>query len=129
MSEPIVYVDTSEIREGKLPQLKAAMNELVQFVDANEPQLISYEFYLNHSGTRMTVVAVHPDSASMELHMKVAGPAFRRFADLIDLLSIDVYGPLGENPLKRLQQKAQLLGRGTVAVHQRHAGFTRFRVR
>jgi hypothetical protein len=93
MSEPIVYIDTSEVRQGRLPEVKAAMNELAEFVDLNEPRLISCEFYLGENGTRMTVVAVHPDSASIEYHMEVAGPAFRKFADLIDLLRIDVYGP------------------------------------
>lgn len=41
MSEPIVYVDNSEIRDGKLEELKTALNELVEFVEANEPQLIA----------------------------------------------------------------------------------------
>jgi quinol monooxygenase YgiN len=72
MSEPIVYIDTSEIREGKLEELKTAINELVKFVEANEPRLIGYNVYLKEAGTRMTVIHVHPNSASLELHMKVA---------------------------------------------------------
>jgi hypothetical protein len=129
MSEPIVYIDTSEIRAGKLPQVKAAMKELAALVEANEPRLISYEFYLGQNGTRMTVVAVHPDSASMEFHMEIGGPGFRKFADLIDLLRIDVYGAPTDRVLKQLQQKAMMLGNGTVAVHERHAGFARFGTR
>ena len=42
MSQPIVYVDTSEVRPGRLEELKAAMNDLARFVQANEPQLIAY---------------------------------------------------------------------------------------
>jgi hypothetical protein len=38
MSQPIVYVDTSEVRPGRLEELKAAMNDLARFVQANEPQ-------------------------------------------------------------------------------------------
>ena len=79
MSEPIVYIDTSEIRAGKLEELKTAMKELVKFVEANEPRLIAYNVYLEEDGTRMTVVHLHPDSASLEFHMKVAGPAFPKF--------------------------------------------------
>jgi quinol monooxygenase YgiN len=129
MSVPIVYIDTSEIRQGRLPEVKVAVNQLAEFVEAHEPQLISYEFYFSENETRMTLVAVHPDSASMEFHMEVAGPAFRKFADLVDLLRIDVYGPLTDKSLKQLQQKAQLLGNGTVTVHEKHAGFIRFRAR
>ena len=126
MSEPIVYVDTSEIRAGKLEELKSAMNELVKFVETSEPSLIAYNVYLNEEGTRMTVVHVHRDSAALEFHMKVAGPAFPKFVQLIKLLSIDVYGKLTDDLLERMRQKAQMLGNGTVLMHERHAGFARF---
>jgi hypothetical protein len=125
MSEPIVYIDRSEIREGKLEELKAAIDELVRFVEANEPQLISYAFYLNEAATRMTVIAIHPDSASLALHMSVAGPLFRRFRDFIRMSAIEIHGPLDEALLDQLRQKAGMLGSGTVLSHRRHAGFTR----
>ena len=81
MSDAIVYVDTSDVREGALEELKTAMKELVDFVEANEPRLMAYNVYFSDDGTRMTVVHVHPDSASLEYHMEVAGLAFRRFVD------------------------------------------------
>ncbi len=129
MSEPIFYIDSSEILEGKLEKLKAAMNELVQFVEANEPQLISYNFFLSEDDTRMTVVAIHPDSASMEFHMEVAGPAFRKFTEFIKLSKIEVYGKVSDKVLDQLRQKAQMLGSGTVVVHKLHAGIARLGTR
>jgi quinol monooxygenase YgiN len=128
MPQPIVYIDASEIQEGKLEELKTAIKELLNFIEANEPRLIAYNVYFNEDGTRMTVVHVHPDSASLEHHMNVAGPAFRRFVQFVKLLTIDVYGEPGEHVLAQLRQKAQLLGSGTVLVHDLHAGFTRFRM-
>lgn len=129
MSGSIVYIDRSEIREGKLEQVKAAISELVDFVAANEPQLLSYHFYVNGDGTRMTVVAVHPDSASLEFHMDVAGPVFRKFTQLIDLSAIEVYGEVSDAARKRLQEKAQMLGRGAALAHEPVAGFSRFAAR
>ena len=129
MSEPIVYVDTSEIQAGKLEELKTAMKELVKFIEANEPRLIAYNVYFEEDGTRMTVVHLHPDSASLEFHVKVAGPAFPKFMQFIKLLTIDVYGKVSDNLLEQMRQKAQLLGNGTVIVHELHAGFGRFAVR
>ena len=125
MSQPIVYVDTSAIREGKLTELEAAMNSLAAFFEANVPQLISYAFHLDGERTQMTVVAVHPDSASLEFHMDVGAAEFRKFADLIDLVRIEVYGRVSDAVLKRVHQKAQMLGRGTVTVHDFYAGFAR----
>ena len=129
MSEPIVYIDSSEIREGKLKELKTAMNGLVEFVEANEPRLIAYNVYFKEDGTRMTVFHVHPDSASLEFHMKVAGPLFPKFAEFIRLLTIDVYGKPSDDLVEQMRQKAQMLGNGTVLVHELHAGFARFGVR
>ena len=125
MSGPLVYVDTSEVLEGALERLKKAIAELVDFIDANEPQLVSYSVYLSDDGSRMTVVHVHADAASLDYHMEVAGPAFRPFADLVTLSSIRVYGRPSEQALERLHEKARLLGGNTVTVHDQHAGFSR----
>src|SRR5215211_1966672 len=64
-SEPIVYIDHSDIREGSLDELKAGVQRLVDFIDAREPQLITYGFYIDDDAATMAVVAVHPDSASL----------------------------------------------------------------
>jgi len=123
--QPIVYVDTSVVRAGKLDQLKAETKGLVAFIESRVPQLISYGFFFDGKEQHMTVVAVHPDSASLAFHMDVGASEFRKFADLIDLLKIDVYGPIDESVQSRLHDKARMLGRGTVTVHELHAGFAR----
>jgi quinol monooxygenase YgiN len=127
MSGSLVYVDTSEVRDGALEKLKKAIAELVEFIDANEPQLIAYSVYLSDDGSRMTVVHVHSDAASLDYHMDVAGPAFRPFAELVKLSSISVYGRPSEEALDRLHEKARLLGGERVIVHDLHAGFSRLR--
>ena len=95
----IVYVDTSDVREGALEELKAGMKELVEFVEANEPLLLAYNVYFSDDGARMTVVQVHSDSPSLEYHMEIAGPVFRRFVELVTLKSIHIYGEPSEKLL------------------------------
>lgn len=125
MSEPLVSIDVSEIHEGKLESLKVAMKDLVEFVDTNEPEPIAYHVYFDDHGTRMTVFQIHPDSASMEFHMKVAASAFPKFSDLLTLSRIDIYGTPSERLLELVRSKARMLGNAVVAVHEFHAGFTR----
>jgi len=75
----------------------------------------------------MTVVAVHPDRASLELHLRVGDSAFRGFAELIDLERIEVFGDPGPAAMDRLRSKAEMLGdRGDVRVHRAQGGFIRF---
>lgn len=127
MAEPIVYIDRSEILDGKLEGLKVAIKELVGFVDAHEPQLISYSFFLDEEAARMIVVAVHPDSASLEFHMEIAGAEFRKLSGFIRLTTIEVYGRPSDKALKQLRQKAEMLGTGgSVVVREPQAGFARF---
>jgi hypothetical protein len=46
---------------------------LADFVEQNEPQLVSYGAYFTEDGSEMTVVHVHADSASLDYHMEVGG--------------------------------------------------------
>lgn len=125
MPPPIVYVDTSAIRDGKHRELEVAMKRLAVFVEQNMPRVISYGFVLDEDRAQMTVVAVHPDSESLEFHMDTGADEFRNFADLIDLSRIEVYGAVSDGVRERLHQKARMLGSGTVAVHELYAGFAR----
>jgi hypothetical protein len=101
------------------------MRDLAAFVEANMPRLHSYAFFLNEDETEMTVVAIHPDSASLTFHLDTGAAEFRKFAGLLDLLSIDVYGRVSDAVVSRLHEKARMLGSGTVAVHDFYAGFDR----
>lgn len=126
MTDPIVFVDRSEVREEKLEELRRAVTELAEFVETNEADPISYQVFFSEDGRLMTVLQMHPDSASMERHMELAGPIFARFTDLVDLRTVDVYGSPSEKVVAQLRGKAELLGTATVAVHDRQAGFVRF---
>ena len=126
MSQPLVYVDRSAVREGALEQVKGAIGELADYIEKNEPQLVAYNVYFSEDGRQITVVHVHADPASLDYHMEVAGPRFGRFAELLALSSIDIYGEPSEKALEQLRDKVQLLGSGAVTVHRPHAGFSRF---
>jgi len=103
MSQPLVYVDSAEVRPGKLVQLKAAIEELAEFVEENEPGLISYSVYFAENADRLSVVHVHADPASLDYHLNVAGPLFQRFSDLVTLSSIHIYGEPSDLALGQLR--------------------------
>jgi hypothetical protein len=126
---PIIYIDRSDVHEGRLDELRAGIRDLVPFVDSHQPQMVTYGFYLDDDVRRMTVVAVHPDSASLERHVDIGGPAFKRLAPFIELREIEVFGHLSERAVELVQAKAAALGdRGVVTTHERFLGFDRVRV-
>jgi hypothetical protein len=125
-ADPIVVIDSSEIREGRIDELKTALTQLVEFVEANEAEPIAYSIYIDEDRRRMTVMQIHPNSASMELHMRLAGPIFRNFTELLVLSRVDFYGTPSDTLLQQMRQKAELLGNAPVVVNELHAGFARF---
>lgn len=126
MSEPLVYFDTSDVRAGALEELRIAIGDLADFVEKNEPQLVSYSVYFTDDGSQMTVMHVHRDAALLDYHMDVAGPRFARFASLLTLKSIYIYGEPSPKAVSQLREKVQLLGSGDLIVQAPHAGFSRF---
>lgn len=125
MTDFILYIDRSSVHDGKLDELKSAMKELVDFVEANEPDILSYDVYFDSDGDRMTVVHTHADPATLEYHMDVAGSKFPPIGEFIDLETIDVYGDPGEDLAQRFREKASTLGTGRVSIHELHEGFER----
>jgi quinol monooxygenase YgiN len=125
MTAPVVYIDRSRILPGKIDELRRAIDDLVAFIRAEEPQLVHYGFYLDEEDLQMTVVAVHPDPTSVERHMDVGGSAFRALGEYIDMAGIEIFGPTSQRMLDQLHDKASALGEeGRVSVHPPDAGFS-----
>lgn len=126
MTEAIVYVDRSTIKEGQVEEVGERIQDLVPFIEGREPQLLGYQFYFDDDAGRMTVIAIHPDSDSLVMHMEIGRSAFKGFADFIDMRAIEVYGRPTERVLELLEDKAEMLGEaGRVEVHTPQGGFMR----
>jgi hypothetical protein len=113
------------VQPGVADELRGQIEQIVRFISEREPQLIAYAFYLDEAATRMTVFALHPDSASLEYHMEVGGPGFQKFSALIRLRSIEVYGSISERAHELLRAKATMLGGANITVDRLESGFTR----
>jgi hypothetical protein len=125
VAEPLIFIDVSEVLEGKFEDVKRGFKELAEFVDANEPRAISYNVFFDEPGRTVTVVQLHPDSASMEVHMTAGSELFKVFKGLLQMQTMDIYGQPSENLLRLMKDKAAMLGARSVRVHDLHAGFTR----
>lgn len=120
----MIYIDRSDIQPGRWDELKEGISDLVAFVDRHQPQMAAYGFYLDEQANKMTVVSIHPDSSSLERHIEVGGPEFKKLGDFLQLRKIEVFGPLAERAVELVRQKAAALGdAGVVLLHDRFAGF------
>jgi hypothetical protein len=71
MAEPVIYVSTFKIKEGKFAEYQRFYAELLKAVEESNPRLIALYAFANEEGTEITSVNVHPDTASMDHHMQV----------------------------------------------------------
>ena len=106
MAEPFIFVGTYGIREGKLEAAKQAFQDLVRHVEANEPRLQVFGMYFDADHNQATCVQVHPDEASMELHLKVIAGHLQDAGDYLDFASMRTYayGVPGDALLSTLRE-------------------------
>jgi uncharacterized protein (DUF2126 family) len=115
MSSAFIFIATTKRVPG-----------LVEFIAANEPRLIAFNEYVNEAGDDVTVVQIHPDTASMEAHIGVVrARAQEAYAETLDAtVRVQVFGQPSDAILEALRLQA---GNGVeISVNGEHlGGFTR----
>jgi len=108
VSGPFIFIATNRLKPGKLDEERKRVPGLVDFVEANEPQMIAFNEYVNDDGTEVAVVQIHPDAESMAFHMEVvAERAAAAYAETVAATtSIQVFGTPSEAILEMLERQA-----------------------
>ena len=124
MVEPLIFISTITLKEGKLEDFKHYSEELAKFVEENEPRIIHFEQYINEDGTEVTGVQIHPDEDSMMFHMQVAAERMAQASEFIDAItSLHIYGTPSDAFVEQLKQTGG--PEVPVIVKAKFAGFNR----
>ena len=123
MSEPIVFITTMEIHEGKLQEFKESMKKSMAFLEANGPQLMA-EAYVDQENMLGHGFQIHRDSESILSHWQMADTYMRDVMQYTTTTRVDIYGQPNDAVMEGIRR---LSGMGaTVAVKSHLAGFNRF---
>jgi hypothetical protein len=129
MEGPFIHVGTYTIKAGKDEEARKRIAELVDFVETNEPRMIAFHCFLDEESTKLTVVQVHPDSASMEFHLQVNAKHFTTAFDYLESqMSDQYYGVMSQTlaaEIAKWDDPSVTITR--MPVHE--GGFTRSNVR
>lgn len=126
MGAPFIFINTYPIKEGQLEGFRQFLQELFEFLEANEPRVLAINAYVNEDGTEATIVQVHPDADSLKDYWRAVhkhtGRALEQYVEAPT--SVQVYGAPSEIVLERTRHSA---GSGVaVSVKPEHlGGFTR----
>jgi hypothetical protein len=106
MTEPVVYVSTWKIKEGKLDAYMRFHERLANTVREMEPRVAAFLAFANDDGTEVTGIHVFADASALDRHMDVLAEQMGVLAEdmgvVTDLLGpgdIDVYGTRPERAL------------------------------
>ena len=87
----LVEIDS---HEGRTERFRAAVDELLESVKANEPGALRYDFYSSDDGRRGWNVEVFADSAAVAHHMENVGPLLPKLLATVEFPRIEVQGDL-----------------------------------
>jgi hypothetical protein len=105
---PFIFIATNRLKPGALATERRRVPELVEFIERSEPQLLAFNEYVDTARGETTVVQIHPDSHSMEIHLDVVRErASAAYADTIESTSsIQTFGPPSPTVLALLRTQA-----------------------
>jgi hypothetical protein len=105
MAQPLIFISTFTLKEGKLEDFQRYSEEFAKFIEENEPRLIHFEQYINEDGTEVTGVQIHPDMDSMAFHMQLISEHLGQAFEYLDVTkSYQVYGEPSEAFVEQLKQ-------------------------
>lgn len=91
MADQIQYAVTLAIHTGKLDEFKALAAEAIALVEANEPNMLGYNWYLDSSQNSCTLIEQFRGPDDILTHLGNVGEVLGKLLEVSDI-SIDVYG-------------------------------------
>jgi quinol monooxygenase YgiN len=108
------------IQEGKIEEYKKLVQDMSTVVEANEPDTIGYQFYLNRAETKCIVSETYTNSEAVFAHMNgiASQTILPKIFNVSRISRFEVYG----NPSEELQK---VLTSFTPQTYNLFAGFSR----
>ena len=103
MSEPIVFISTHRIKEGKVADFKQLSREMTPLLEAGQPHTVFFQGYLNEEGTDVTFVWVFPDADAMDLHFQGADERAAKAYEFVQPQRFEIYGTPSDQVLAAMR--------------------------
>ena len=104
MSDPIVFISHSKIKEGKLEALQEFSSEMFPVMEAEKPGTVLHDGYVNEEGTEVHFVHVFPDADAMDAHMVGVADRTGKAYEFIGTYEFEIYGTPSEEAMAILRQ-------------------------
>ena len=106
MSSAIVTDFQLSIKEGQVEAFKAFVNTMIEVTDANEPNTLVYEWFINEDGSECHLLETFRDSDAFMTHLGNVGHMFDTLFQFATMTRAKIFG----SPSNELQQSLDPLG-------------------
>jgi len=121
MSEPIVFISHSTVKEGRLEDLKDFLRAGATVLEDEKPGTVAFLAYANEEGSQLSVVHVFPDADAMDLHLQGVDDRAGAADEFIQTQGYEIYGVPSETVLETMRRFASTEG-VPLTVRADHAG-------
>lgn len=106
MTDHIRAIAEQSISEGKTGEVKKLVTEIIKRVEANEPNMLSYEFFLSDDESKLYALETYKDSEAVMAHLGNVGDLLGPLFEIAPLTELRVYG----NPSDEVRQATESFG-------------------
>jgi hypothetical protein len=110
MSQPIVFISRSRIKEGKLEGLKRYAPAITELIKSNKPGTVAMLAYVDEDEAEAHIVHAFPDADAMARHLEGVGDRAAEAFDYIETTGYEIYGDPGEAVLEAMHGYATQFG-------------------
>lgn len=110
MSEPIVFISHSRVRDGKLDGLRGYLALGAPALEADKPLTLAFLPYLNADQTELAIVHVFADAHALDVHVEGVMERSAAADEFIETLGYEIYGRPSPEVTEMLSEGAARAG-------------------
>ncbi len=118
LSPGVMFVGHYGVPAGRVEEWRAANRAMTAFVEANLPDVLSFDAYLSADGTEGTSIHLHRDAELFERYLAAMATMIGKGTQIVEVTGIDLYGAPRPEIVERLRQ----MGSFPVHVHSHENG-------
>jgi hypothetical protein len=106
MSEPIVFISHSTVKNGKLEDLKDFLRAGATVLEVEKPGTVAFLAYADEAGSELSIVHVFPDADAMDLHLQGVDERSGAADEFIQAQAYEIYGTPSATVLETMRRFA-----------------------
>lgn len=108
MSEPIVFMSHSRVKDGMLGAFRELSSEVFPMMEASKPGTLLHYGYTDEDESEIAFIHLFLDADAMDAHFAGAGDRANRAAEYIETYRFEVYGTASEQTLAALERTPEV---------------------